>query len=148
MSQKWRVAGLTRFVCHRLQICLGNAPAVHIPGRAHPFEVTYFCATLARNTPGARRPRLSDATPPKGRGHVCVFLSSEEQSEAAAYEQDQNTQYAQAPAPQPVAPAAPAAAGGAGGATLVDEIQRLATLDQQGALTDAEFEAAKQRLLV
>ncbi|MGG7507670.1 SHOCT domain-containing protein [Plantibacter sp. YIM 135249] len=70
-----------------------------------------------------------------------------EQSEAAAYEQDQSTQYAEATAPQPVAAAAPTAAGGSGGATMVDEIQRLATLHQQGALTDAEFEAAKQRLL-
>jgi hypothetical protein len=59
-----------------------------------------------------------------------------EQAEAAAYEQQQ---YA-APAPAAAAPAA-------GGVDLVAELQKLGTLHQQGLLDDAEFAAAKARLL-
>lgn len=55
-----------------------------------------------------------------------------QQAEADAYEQ-------QAAQPQPQAVSE--------GGSMVDEIQRLATLHQQGALSDDEFAAAKQRLL-
>jgi hypothetical protein len=55
-----------------------------------------------------------------------------EQAEAAAYEQQAVPTQSQ-----------PTAVGG----SMVDEIQRLATLHQQGALSDTEFAAAKQRLL-
>lgn len=66
------------------------------------------------------------------------------QADAAAYQEQQAAaQYA--PPPQqyapPAAPAAPA------GDDLVAKIQELAQLHQQGILTDAEFAAAKQRLL-
>ncbi|NYD68003.1 SHOCT domain-containing protein [Agromyces atrinae] len=60
-----------------------------------------------------------------------------EQAEAAAYEQQQ---YAQAPAPAAAAPAA-------GGVDIVAELQKLGALHQQGLLDDAEFAAAKARLL-
>jgi len=58
-----------------------------------------------------------------------------EEAEADAYEQQGFQQ----------APAAPAQA--TEGGSMVDEIQRLATLHQEGALSDDEFAAAKQRLL-
>jgi hypothetical protein len=56
---------------------------------------------------------------------------------------EQQAQYA-APQPPPApAPAAPAA----GGSDMTAELERLATLRNQGVLTDDEFAAAKARLL-
>jgi hypothetical protein len=55
-------------------------------------------------------------------------------------EYEQPAQYA-APPPQP----APAPA--AGGADMTAELERLATLRNQGVLTDEEFAAAKAKLL-
>jgi hypothetical protein len=80
----------------------------------------------------------------------------QQQEDAQQYEQQQ--QYAQQPqqyAPQPAyaPPPAPAptpdAAGAAGGGAdeLSAELQRLAALNQQGVLSDAEFAAAKAKLL-
>lgn len=77
-----------------------------------------------------------------------------QKAEAQAYEQQQQAppvqqappeqQYQQPPqyAPAPPAPPAPPAQ-----PNLVDEIQRLATLKDQGILSDAEFTAAKNKLL-
>jgi Short C-terminal domain len=59
---------------------------------------------------------------------------------------EQQAQYAApppAPAPPPPAPAPPAA----GGSDMTAELERLATLRNQGVLTDDEFAAAKARLL-
>jgi hypothetical protein len=58
----------------------------------------------------------------------------EQESRLSNLEQDQ----AQAPAPP-----APAAAG----SSMVDQLAMLAQLHESGSLTDAEFEAAKSRLL-
>jgi hypothetical protein len=55
---------------------------------------------------------------------------------------EQQAQYAPQPPPAP-APAAPAA----GGSDMTAELERLATLRNQGVLTDDEFAAAKARLL-
>lgn len=63
--------------------------------------------------------------------------AQQQQYEAQQYEAQQ-----QAAAQQPAAPAAPA-----GGVDLVAELQKLATLRQQGILSDDEFAAAKARLL-
>jgi Short C-terminal domain len=59
-------------------------------------------------------------------------------------EYEQQPQYA-APPPQP-APAPPPAPA-AGGADMSAELERLATLRNQGVLTDEEFAAAKAKLL-
>lgn len=57
---------------------------------------------------------------------------------------EQEAQYAAPPPPDPVAPpAAPAA----GGADMSAGLERLATLRNQGVLTDEEFAAAKAKLL-
>jgi len=48
--------------------------------------------------------------------------------------------YQQAPAPAPAPPAAPAPP------SMTDQLSQLATLHQQGALTDSEFAAAKAKL--
>jgi len=85
----------------------------------------------------------------------------QQKEDAQQYEQQQQyaqqPQYAQPPqyAPQPAyaPPPAPAptpdAAGAAGGGAdeLSAELQRLAALNQQGVLSDAEFAAAKAKLL-
>jgi hypothetical protein len=56
----------------------------------------------------------------------------------------------EAAAQQAVAQQAPAAAPAptaSAGSTLMDQIQQLAALHSQGVLTDAEFSAAKAKLL-
>jgi hypothetical protein len=63
---------------------------------------------------------------------------AEQQAEAAAYEQ----QYAARQAAR-VPPAGP----GGGVDDLSDQLTKLADLHQQGVLSDAEFAAAKRRLL-
>jgi putative oligomerization/nucleic acid binding protein len=72
-----------------------------------------------------------------------------EQDQQAEYEQNQRIsnleqQPAPAAAPQAAAPQAPAAAQPA---SMIDQLNQLAALHQQGALTDAEFAAAKAQLL-
>lgn len=61
----------------------------------------------------------------------------QQQYEAQQYEAQQ-----QAAAQQAAAPAAPA-----GGVDVVAELQKLAALKEQGILSDAEFAAAKAKLL-
>jgi hypothetical protein len=60
-------------------------------------------------------------------------------------EYEQQPQYAEPPPQQP-APAPPPAPA-AGGADMSAELERLATLRNQGVLTDEEFAAAKAKLL-
>lgn len=75
-----------------------------------------------------------------------------QKAEAQAYEQQQQEpepepQPAQQQyAPAPPAPAPPAAAPAAS-TNLVDELQRLSTLKDQGILSEDEFTAAKSKLL-
>jgi hypothetical protein len=68
-----------------------------------------------------------------------------EQQAQAEYEQDQrisNLEQQQAP-PAPPAPPAPAAPA----PSMLDQLNQLASLHEQGALTDEEFTAAKAKLL-
>ena len=79
-----------------------------------------------------------------------------QKAEAQAYEEQQQApapepapqQYQQAPPPQyaPAPPPAPAPAAG-DSPNLVDELQRLSTLKDQGILSEDEFTAAKSKLL-
>lgn len=74
---------------------------------------------------------------------------ADQQAEQQAAEQQQweaqqyQAQQAAAAAPPPPPPAAPAA----GGVDVVAELQKLAALKEQGILNDAEFAAAKAKLL-
>lgn len=61
-------------------------------------------------------------------------------------EYEQEAQYA-APPPQEYAGPPPPAAPVSGGADVTAELERLATLRNQGVLTDEEFAAAKAKLL-
>ena len=69
-------------------------------------------------------------------------LDSLEQQQASGYAQPP-PQPAYAPPPPPAAP--PAAAGG--GSSIADQLNQLADLHAQGALTDEEFAAAKAGIL-
>ena len=62
------------------------------------------------------------------------------------YQQQPQYQQPQYQQPQYQQPAPPAAAP-AGGSNIADEIQRLASLKEQGILSDDEFAAAKAKLL-
>ena len=71
-----------------------------------------------------------------------------QQQEAAQYggqQQYAEPQYAPAPAPAPAPPPAPAAPASEDPTTA--ELERLASLRNQGMLTDDEFAAAKAKLL-
>ena len=74
------------------------------------------------------------------------YADQEAQQQAAQQQQWEAQQYeAQQYAPPPPPPAAPAAP--AGGTDVVAELQKLAALREQGILNDAEFAAAKAKLL-
>lgn len=64
--------------------------------------------------------------------------AEEEQDERIAALEQQQPAPPPAPAPAPAAPAAP---------SMLDQLNQLSTLHQQGALTDEEFAAAKAKLL-
>jgi len=75
---------------------------------------------------------------------------ADQAAQAQAYEEQQQAAAMQAAADQAVQQAAaqqppPTAAGG--GDPTIAELERLASLKQQGILTDEEFSAAKARLL-
>lgn len=74
---------------------------------------------------------------------------AEQQYEAQQYEMQQAAAQQQQYAPPPAyeAAPAPAPAAPAGGTDVVAQLQQLATLKAQGVLSDAEFEAAKAKLL-
>ena len=74
---------------------------------------------------------------------------AEQQYEAQQYEMQQAAAQQQQYAPPPAYEAAPAPAPAAstGGTDVVAQLQQLATLKAQGVLSDAEFEAAKAKLL-
>jgi hypothetical protein len=67
------------------------------------------------------------------------------QQDAAAQEQDQDARLANLEAQQPAPQQPPAAAAPA--TDVVAQLGELAKLKDSGALTDAEFEAAKRQLL-
>jgi hypothetical protein len=69
--------------------------------------------------------------------------AAQQQWEAQQYQAQQAAAQQAAAPPPPPPPAAPAA----GGTDVVAELQKLATLRQQGILDDAEFAAAKAKLL-
>jgi hypothetical protein len=62
-------------------------------------------------------------------------------------ENEQQAQYAAPPQQQYAAPAPAPAPAEAGGDDMSAELERLATLRNQGVLTDEEFAAAKAKLL-
>jgi hypothetical protein len=73
------------------------------------------------------------------------YAGQQAEQDAAAQQQWEAQQYQaqQAAAAAPRPPAAPAA----GGTDVVAELQKLAALKEQGILSDAEFAAAKAKLL-
>ncbi len=70
------------------------------------------------------------------------YQAAQQQAQIDAAAQAAAAQYAAPPPPAPAAPAPPA-----GGADIVAELQKLASLKEAGILSDAEFAAAKAKLL-
>jgi hypothetical protein len=102
-----------------------------------------------------RRPLLRAAAVGGG-AYMAGKHNANRQAEAEQYQQDQDArisnleaqQYQQQPAyqqapPVPEPPPAPAAAP----SPMIDQLNQLATLHQQGILSDDEFAAAKAKLL-
>ncbi len=96
-----------------------------------------------------RRRPLMGAAMIGGTAYV-AHKAGQASAEAQMQEQDQNAQIAQlqaqqaaAAAPAPVAAPAPAAPS----TDMVTRLQELQTLKDQGALTDAEFQAAKAKVI-
>ena len=96
-----------------------------------------------------RRRPLMGAAMIGGTAYV-AHKAGQASAEAQMQEQDQNAQIAQlqaqqaaAAAPPPVAAPPPAAPS----TDMVTRLQELQTLKDQGALTDAEFEAAKAKVI-
>ena len=71
----------------------------------------------------------------------------QQQSEAQQQQAQMDAAAAQAVAAQQAAAPAPAPAAPAGGTDIVAELQKLSALRDQGILNDAEFAAAKAKLL-
>ena len=102
-----------------------------------------------------RRRPLMRAAVVGGGAYMVGKSAARKQGAAADAEADQDArisdleqQQQQAPPQQAPAPApAPAAAPGPGGSSIVDQLNQLAGLHQQGVLTDEEFAAAKAKLI-
>lgn len=78
--------------------------------------------------------------------HMANKSAEQSQQEAEQNERISGLEQQQAPVEQP-SPAAPAAAPAAAAPSMIDQLNQLAALHEQGALTDAEFTAAKAQLL-
>jgi hypothetical protein len=98
-----------------------------------------------------RRPLLRAAAVGGG-AYMAGKHNANRQAEQAQYQQDQDDRisnleaqqqpsYQQAPPPAPPPAAAPAPS------PMIDQLNQLATLHQQGILSDEEFAAAKAKLL-
>ena len=97
-----------------------------------------------------RRPLLRAAAVGGG-AYIAGKRVAGRQAEQTQAEDEQNARISdleqqQAPPAAPPA-AAPAAPPAAAGPSLLDQLNQLTTLHQQGALTDNEFTAAKAKLL-
>jgi hypothetical protein len=76
--------------------------------------------------------------------HMGRNAEAQQQAEADQDARIDNLEQQQAPAP---AAPAPAAAPAAAGPSLLDQLNQLSALHEQGALSDNEFTAAKAKLL-
>ena len=94
-----------------------------------------------------RRRPLMRAAVVGGGAYIAGKHVANRQADQAATEADQDArigdleQQQQAPAPAPAPAAAPAAS-----SPMIDQLNQLAGLHQQGVLTDEEFAAAKAKL--
>ena len=77
--------------------------------------------------------------------HMGRNAEAQQQAESDQDQRIDNLEQQQAPAP--AAPAPAAAAPAAAGPSLLDQLNQLSALHEQGALTDNEFTAAKAKLL-
>ena len=98
-----------------------------------------------------RRPLLRAAVVGGG-AYMAGKSVARRQGEASQQEAEQNERIAdleqqqQAPPPAPAPAPAAAPAAGSGSSAMLDQLNQLAALHQQGVLTDDEFAAAKAKL--
>jgi hypothetical protein len=94
-----------------------------------------------------------------GGAYMAGKAHARNQAEQAQYQADQDARisdleqqqaqqqdYQQPAPPQPPPPAPPPAAAPAASSPMIDQLNQLAALHQQGVLTDDEFAAAKAKL--
>jgi len=112
---------------------------VHVPGR-EPYRVAneYIVPAAAQIGPGVTLPIRVDAS---DQSKIAI-----DWNQAARPPERGEVRPAGAGAAPAAAAAAPAASGGGGGDTVA-ELERLAKLRDSGALSDAEFEQQKARVL-
>ena len=104
---------------------------------------------MRRRRPLARAAMIGGAGYMAGKSRANA-QGREEDQEARLEQLEQQQAMSQAPPPPPppaAAPPPPPAAAAAGGDDLVAKISQLQQLHEQGVLDDAQFEAAKQKLL-
>jgi Short C-terminal domain len=90
-----------------------------------------------------RRPLLRAAV--VGGGAYAMGKRSAQRAAEQDQYADQQAQYADQQAPGP--PTAPQAPAGGAGPSMLDQLNQLTALHQQGSLTDDEFATAKAKLL-
>jgi hypothetical protein len=79
--------------------------------------------------------------------HVARKQQYQTEQDARISDLEQQQQYAQPAPSSPPAPAPTAAAAPAAAPSMLDQLNQLAALHQQGVLSDDEFTAAKAKLL-
>lgn len=109
---------------------------VHVPGRAaYRVANQYMVPASATLGPGVSLPVKVD---PEDKAKIAIDWDSAPSGPARGEVR---------PASGAPAPPQPAASGGGGGGDTVAELERLAKLRDSGALTEAEFEQQKARIL-
>ena len=96
-----------------------------------------------------RRPLLRAAVVGGG-AYVAGKHMANKANEQAAYQADQDQRISDLEQQQQYAPPpqqAPPPAAPSGGSSVADQLQQIATLHQQGVLSDDEFAAAKAKIL-
>jgi hypothetical protein len=100
---------------------------------------------LRRRRPLLRAAVVGGGAYMAGKSHA-RHQAERDQDEAEQNSRLDDVEYQQQGQGQPAPPAAPAPAAAPDPASMTDQLSQLATLHQQGALTDSEFAAAKAKL--
>lgn len=117
------------------------------PGLVGTMARTAVVAGTASATVGAMNRRQAGKAQAASDQQAAQQAAFESQAQMAEMQQQLNQMQAQQAAPPPPPPSAAPAAAPAGGRDIMGELQQLADMKNAGLLTDAEFAAAKAKLL-